>query len=643
MLKKLLASALAVATVASCAYVPTALASAATTTDTVTATAGEYQAYKLAHPVTPTQKKAVTLYVINGSNSNKDESITVDADKLNVEGVTAAIVAKGAEEGYYKGLDGKDYPSGSVMKQKTLNSVTEISTGVYIVSVTEKTRYEITTVAIKTASISYQADEADYGTDVATLGYYETDAEALAAATANTAYKDAVKYANAKFNQWKVADGLVSPDVSYISGATDGYTAITCYNLSSIFDNANNNDVGAQLNATILYNGTYYAVTLNEVDAKRPMDGAGTMYVPTSEKADWATYVKNYISYNGRYGWNDKLVNHKGEAGKNDDCTTYEPTGVAIVDDNGTSYAVVTYSLKADPAKVEIANVSYTIKIEGTVGTAVPKTTITGGAVATSCITDPEAIYALVKDQEGNKFSAATLAEYVAGTDTDNKYYVTAVPSKTIVTETNQASAATPYTAEVEVTVEVKKGVKTAAYYYDENGTIATKDVYLTATQKADMTKVTAADLDGIADTTVNGYKATFKSAAINKGNEVEVTYTLTKVDLSSFETTTGKFDDVAYFGKKGATVGSKVMLKVSLSDTAIAAGLDIDKVTVKYQVVSGTAGDNYKWTPAEGQTYKEGIATDITLAEGANVVYATVYYDKEEVGTFDAFYAIVK
>jgi hypothetical protein len=372
-------------------------------------------------------------------------------------------------------------------------------------------------------------------------------------------------------------------------------------------------------------------------------DGSGYLYLPTSDKANWGTYVANYCSYNSRYGWNDKTVAHTGVEGEE---VTYTPNGVAIVNDNGTDKAVVTYAVKAEEVKdTTVTNVTYTLNFRGE-SVASLSSGFTDKVAATSITTDPEAIYTILKGTKKYKdiLTKDTLAEYVAAQDDTNKLTYAVVPQ---LTETSEQGSGDTYTATVAVTLNLVKAVKTTAYYYDENGTIATKSVYLTETQKTENakengTKLTAADLGIAATTTVDGYNATFKSASTKTG-DVEVTYTLATIDLSNFETTTGEFNATAYFGKKGATAGSKVMLKVSLSETGVANALDLSKVTVKYQVVSATAGDNYSWTPAEGETYKAGVATDITLAEGTNIAVATVYYDKEEVGTFEAFYAIVK
>jgi hypothetical protein len=364
------------------------------------------------------------------------------------------------------------------------------------------------------------------------------------------------------------------------------------------------------------------------------------VYVPNSDEANWGTYVYNYTSYLKKIGA-EKYVNHTGT--ENDEIT-YVPNGAVIINDTAlnTKVAVITYAVKAEEVKdTTKTNVTYTLSFTGESVTAL-SSDLSDSVAATSITTDPEAIYTILKGTKKYKdiLTKDTLAEYVAAQDDTDKLTYAVVPQ---LTETSEGGSGDTYTATVKVTLNLVKAVKTTAYYYDENGTIATKSVYLTDTQKKENgTKLTAADLGIDATTTVDGYTATFKSASTKTG-DVEVTYTLATIDLSNFETTTGEFNATAYFGKKGATAGSKVMLKVSLSETGVANALDLSKVTVKYQVVSATAGDNYSWTPAEGETYKAGVATDITLAEGTNIAVATVYYDKEEVGTFEAFYAIVK
>jgi hypothetical protein len=633
MLKKLLASALAVATVATCAYVPTALASAATTTKTKTATAGEYQAYKLLNPDAKTETKTVTVYLISNGTSDQD-TITVDADKNNEAGVQAAIEANNA--GKFAHLDGKDYTDGTIKKNE-ITSVTAVSDTSYLVSYTVKTRYEISTSSkIKT----YQdADAVAADDNVDFLGYYVTAAEAYADVLKNSSYEASLKYANKKFTQWNTSvTGLIYPEFDTIEVATAGYTALKAYNLASAFNNANTDALGAQLSATTLLNGSYYAVT----GVKRTIGGGSpvTLYVPTNEEASWGTYIYNYLVEANLTG-GLKYVNHTGVAEKD---TKYIPNGVAILNDNGTKVAVVTYAEKEDEATPATKNVKYTLTITGDVTGS-----LEASVVGTSVTTVPEDIYTILKGSDTYKdvLTKDTLAEYVAGADVDNKYYVTTVPTETVVTETNTTDPTTTYSAEVAVTVKVEKAIKTTVYYYDENGTIATTSAYLTATQKTDMTKVTAANL-GIADTTaVEGYTATFKSAALNK-NDVEVTYTLATIDLSNFATATGSFDDKAYFGKKGAVAGRDVMLKVALSETGVANGLDVSKITVTYQLISEDGSLTVKtvdpnWTPVdENDTRPAGYATYITLAKGTNIAIATVSYDGEEVGTFAPFYAFV-
>ena len=165
---------------------------------------------------------------------------------------------------------------------------------------------------------------------------------------------------------------------------------------------------------------------------------------------------------------------------------------------------------------------------------------------------------------------------------------------------------------------------------------------------------VTAADLGVAEKATIDGVPAVFayaqeayscaiqkKMVAIRVAPVVYVTYKMgdATVELADFATTTGKFNAEAYFCRE-AKAGDEVTLKVSLSAAGEAKKLDVAKIAVEFDVIGATAGETYAFAATE--LYKAGTAAQITLAEGTNIVTATVYYNGVKVGTFAPFYAAV-
>jgi hypothetical protein len=630
MLKKLLASALAVATVATCAYVPAALASADTTT--VTATAADYAGYKLTHPSTSTATTTtVKLRVlVNGTavdgliETNKFESADNNLDYIQANLTTllkdktistAAVTIKGEK------LDGEAYVDGGAVKKATVDAV--YATGSeYLVSVSTYKEVQIAVLPKATYVASTDADKLTAG-NVAVLGWYKenaTDATLLAAAYASE-YTAQTKIASQKFTSWTTDGKLVIANyVAAVEGTAEtaptGYTKII---LVKANHNADAISKANMISGGYLANGQSY--------------GSEALYVPTADSANWATYVRNYQLQNNKF-LEDASIKTSTDAAK---ATDYTATGVAFVTKDDTKYAVVTYTVKAEETVAK--NVTYTLTFSGAV---TDNSTFANKKVETTTFTtDAAEIYALVKGTDDK----ATLDEYVAKDDTDaEKYYVdswtTSVVSKVAEPGDDKNLGS--------VAVDVKVAVKTAykVYYYDAEGVIAEATVYLTTKQIANLAdgKLTAADLGIDASTSINGVEAKFKAAAKGDDKEVEVTYELGEatVDINDFETATGAFNATAYFGKKGATVGSEVMLKVALSDKGAAKGLQLKNVTVKYELVGATAGENYAFTPAEGDTRPAGVATNITLVEGTNIAIAVVYYNGVEVGKFAPFYTYV-
>ena len=138
----------------------------------------------------------------------------------------------------------------------------------------------------------------------------------------------------------------------------------------------------------------------------------------------------------------------------------------------------------------------------------------------------------------------------------------------------------------------------------------------------------------------VEGVPAVYAYAQV-EGDTIYTTYKLgdATVELADFSTTTGKFNSEAYFCRD-AKAGDEVTLKVSLSAAGEAKKLDVAKIAVEFDVIGATAGETYAFAATE--LYKAGTAAQITLAEGTNIVTATVYYDGVKVGTFAPFYAAV-
>jgi hypothetical protein len=263
-------------------------------------------------------------------------------------------------------------------------------------------------------------------------------------------------------------------------------------------------------------------------------------------------------------------------------------------------------------------------------------TTITVDDTAQTITEDPEAIYAIAK--AASKVTQDTLADYLsakAGTDATYVIAKVAGVAKTTTNVGNQVGTVT-------VTLNLEKATKTDIYYYDN--VIAKTSAYLTGAQKAGT--LTASDLGVAAKTTIGTQDAKFKSAALN-GSAYEVTYELGEatVDIDDFTTTTGLFNDKAYYNR-AVKAGDTVRLNVALTDKGIAKGLDVNKISVVYETVNAKqVGENYyhaQDTNSVGVVLKEGQSTNFTLVAGTNILVATVKYNDVVVGTFAPFYTYV-
>ncbi len=109
------------------------------------------------------------------------------------------------------------------------------------------------------------------------------------------------------------------------------------------------------------------------------------------------------------------------------------------------------------------------------------------------------------------------------------------------------------------------------------------------------------------------------------------------KLRLENFATTTGAFEDVAYYAR-AAKAGDLLILKVSTSEMGDKYGLDYRKLTVKYETVGAQQlGESYDYHG--DPIYKDGIATEFMLTEGFQKIVAQVYYAGMYVGEFAPFY----
>ncbi len=632
MLKKLLASALAVATVASCAYVPTALASAATTYKT--ATEIDYQNWLIDHPATsPDTKTEVKVQLVaNFENSFQNNTVTVKVADTSAETVKAAVAESMKKAGYEAdtvNATGTAVP----MYRYTLGTPVQAgATNYYVMTATKEIAVEYNLLG---GTIGYE-HKADLKFDnVKLLGWY-ADGTDIKAAAITKAYTDSlqsqVKVASKAFAEWKYENGLLYPELVEI---TEPQKYLYKEYVVSYVTNAGN------ATDTELRYGLYEENNRTKV---------GEYYVPaTASSADIVTYINNaLIAASGKISAEViKTVDGKS--------VTYVAKSVRFVKAATTdapAQYTVTYAKKdaADEATIKY-NLYFKEKDGDTYVESTNVTHLDNVAVATKTYTtNADEAYALMRKDGDPK----TLADYLAASDPRNVNGADEVRYTYSVLNYHISQT----DAENTIAVLVEPKVKTAVYSYNADGTITKTEAYLTAAQttnnkdygndgiggvaKTDVMPVTAADL-GLSNTAKVGTASATFAYAKSVADFVEVTYTIDAVQatMADFQTATGAFQVEPYFCRENAYVGDKVMLKVALTDAGKAKELDIEKVTVKYEVVGCTAGENYHFTPAEGDTRPEGIATDITLAEGTNIAIANVYYDGALIGTFAPFYTV--
>jgi hypothetical protein len=620
MLKKLLASALAVATVATCAYVPAALASAATTT--VTADANAYKAYKLLNPdATATSTKSTTnlRVLLDGSSitgTNLDGSYTTVAfdnadhnESYIAANLPTLLAGKSVDSIAAANLDGEAFLDNDVFKKATVKSVYAIGSE-YLVSITTQTQVRISVLP-----------DASYGTEkdvskvagVEELGWYENgqlNASTLIPAAYASEYNSQTKIASKVFSNWKYEGGLVVAVYKDLTEAEKAnYTAITLYR-------KNGNKTVATPDAD-LTSGAYYAYAGYAVVSD-------TLYVPTAEKASCELYLTNYLA-------TQTAITYTPENGDNAG-VTYTGTGVKLLTGTNAGKAVVTYSAPA----AEAAASKYTTLILQFAGATSAQIKVED--TAQTITEDPETIYAIAKAADKETYTQDTLADYLADLAGENANYVidkvTSVV-RNIAVNGNEVGAVT-------VTINTVQADKVTVYYYDD--VIASKEAYLTADQKA--ATLTTSVLGIAANTTVGSKDAKFKSATLS-GTDVAVTYELGEatVNIEDFTTTTGLFNDKAYYNR-AVKAGDDVRLNVALTDKGVAKGLDIAKISVSYEVIGATQnGETYQkeeTTNSVGVVLKAGQSTHFTLAAGTNIIVATVSYDGTVIGSFAPFYTYV-
>jgi hypothetical protein len=652
MLKKLLASALAVATVATCAYVPSALASAATT-DIVTATKAGYDGYKLLNPdgSSAETKTTATLSFIVDNQSVAGTVTTEEFVKANESAdyikENLADLVKGAigETVIPAGkLDGTTYTANDVLTRAKVAAVYDTGAQ-YLVLVTTEQQIEVSIDETATYVASEDADVLAES-NVSVLGWYPTgtSADTLKAAAANAGL--ATKIASKTFDSWNAPSGgiVTAHYVAIDSPAADkyhptGYTAVTYVRAAAgkvVISKAN------------MLNGGYLAT-----DAVRPLEGKTTVYVPTDDSANWVTYLENYLTLTAAAKdeyWKN-ITNYAIGDGKEwveANKETYVPAGLKLIKKDSTQYAVVVYDVKDNTTSETADTITYTLNFTGTSLPASVVAQLSKAVETTNFTTDADEIYSILKKAELAGATKDTLAEYVAQDNDETVTY--AIDSVTVSKVQKNTPADNHDLGSVEVTVKIAKKAAYTVYYYDADGVISKATVFLTDDQYTKAAEGTiTADVLGVDKTvTIGGVEAKFKSAKYTaKSDGVEVTYELGEatVDINDFTTTTGLFNDKAYYNR-AVRAGDDVRLNVALTDKGVAKGLDISKISVEYSTVNAVQnGETYQkkeTTNSIGVVLKAGQSTHFTLTAGTNIIVATVSYNNVVVGTFEPFYTYV-
>jgi hypothetical protein len=652
MLKKLLASALAIATVATCAYVPTALASAATTT-TVTATKADYDGYKLLNPDGPTAETQTTVklsFIVDSTPVNGlVETEKFDKTKASADYIkeNLADLVKDAVGDIPAGkLDGTTYTTASNILTRAKVAAVYDTGAQYLVLVTTEEQIEVSIDENATYVASEDAETLAKA-NVSVLGWYPTGTSTTSADTLKTAAANAglvTKIASKAFDSWIVGTGIVTAHYADVDGNADkyhptGYTAVTYARAQ--YD-------GVVISKTNMLTGGYLGTATFSAHAT-------VVYVPNDDSANWITYLENYLTLTTAAKTNvlrdiRNYATDEDQAKGSSAYSQYEAAGLKLVKKDSTQYAVVYYNEKGEEAKDDAETITYTLTFKGdlssNVSSALTAGSLTADVKTTNFTTDAEEIYSILKKAEVAGATKDTLAEFVAQDSTDALvYYVEDVDVSSVLKNTPAVDKSLGY---VTVTVTVDKKTATDVYYYDADGVISKANVLLSdaALEKVTKKTVTAAELGIEGTVTIGGVEAKYKSAAI-KNAAVEVTYELGEatVDINDFTTTTGLFNDKAYYNR-AVRAGDDVRLNVALTDKGVAKGLDISKISVEYSTVNAVKnGETYQkkeTTNSIGVVLKAGQSTHFTLTAGTNIIVATVSYNNVVIGTFEPFYTYV-
>ena len=288
MLKKLLASALAVATVASCAYVPSALASAATTYRTADAVA--YDAYILKNPPAAAEKANITVHVSGDATQTINKEI--EAAKNTEEYVASQL------KGWITSAAITAADSTAAVKYE-VSYFTKVADNVYLATVA-KTRAVIFSTIVEATAMADDAEMKDLQDNVQLLGYYADtaagQAEALKKVTAD--YTSQAKKASAEFRGWEVVAGTganatkIVPDYVAITSAGYYYDEVAIVRAKGY---------GATHTAYGLETGSYAIPDANaSVDPSTANTASvGSVYVPkTADAATREQMIINYLKTN---------------------------------------------------------------------------------------------------------------------------------------------------------------------------------------------------------------------------------------------------------------------------------------------------------------------------------------------------------
>ncbi len=613
MLKKLLASVLALATVASCAFIPTALTSADTTYETATELA--YNIWKLDNPDAADEAAVkVNVYVIGQTSQNLTNVIGADVKPSEMDQEKAEKLAWDENTGLEDDTTALTY--------HTVNATKTAAENVWIATVVE---YNVVVYSdwntSASAPASTKAEDLE-AADVTVLETYTYPVDNSAVLADMYATQIRARLANKEFSHWsyKAADHLVVPQYQEILNQDATY-----YTDFSVLTAKNNKVTAAEL-----VSGAYYAINNGENVAE---SYKYSVKLPNNDKPNWDEYMANFQ----KSVYDRTIKDTKGDS--------YVPNKFIQV---SADKWVMTYTKKADDSTTSVT-MSYKLSLVYNGATVMSWENTSYKVAKAEFTTEPEAVYAIASANDSN--AKDTLAEaLVAGkADGSTIYALTGEVRYELVNRVNNR---------VELMLYVEPATQYTVYSFAEGDAVVKDTVYLTASQvkttnyanidgEGELTKenevivATQEELEVSPTATIDGVPAVYAYAKVS-GTTIECTYKLgdATIDGSEFETTTGKFDAQAYFCRD-AKAGDKVVVKVSLTDAGVAKNVDWTKVEVKYATEGDVVvGDQY-WYEANGE-YKAGVATDLYLAEGTNIVVGGVYYDGKLVCTFAPFYALV-